>query len=983
MRRWSLTLLTIGVLCIAAAAPAVALADLAPPWNGQPVSHGIGPTYGEPWPVAPPADEAISALQGAPLAVMPYADIGPILQQIQNEAAAAGIPRRMTWWVTGKSAGGRDMYAVEINALETGAQTRDYAHWQTIRRFSLTDPAHAQQQLAAFGDKVKMPIYIEADINGTEYEGTDAMMQVIRDLATTPYGQNPTIDKLLDHCVLVVVPTANPDGRVMGIRGNAAVADTNRDYFLQSQPEEQIDAALQQEFLAPGALHMHGYVTPTLIDGLTIPHNPALQYDIFAKWNQARTAQNKADFHAMGLEIQRPVNDYDANGNYLATGHSTQRSMVSNGATEVGTTVTITTGSRNTPAPHNLSVGDVVTIAGVGAFYGGYNGTFTVTSVPTPTSFTYETTPGLITPSGGGYVWTAAYGAGNAPGPAVAQSWDDWGPFYGQTYMAFLGVDSSTVEMSSQTRLVSKTAQYMAFYSSANFWLDNRRAMFNDQLEMFRRGAVNAPLNPLAIAGVPSLVALGFTDAVHNWMVDYPKAYVIPFGKGQRSDAEANRLVQWLLVNNVRVERAKQDFTWKGTTFQAGSYVVPMNQALRGLAWDALAGGTDIEGRISILYASPAAWSHGLVWGADTIEVPRADAKFAPKTQSVSAVNAVAGGIRGGVSAKADWYSVTLKGVRQDQAILGVLKSGVHAELAEAPFTSTTGGSMPAGSLIFPADRATAAALDAAGKQAGLWVERTVGLAKPATTKVNESPKIAILTNTGTPTKTIGPTTYVTGADTDGVLTRLFGSDAQYVGTNALASSTTDPLAGFDVIVNAGASWPSNTIAQGRLNDFFAHGGGYIGVDSASASNTANFSFLTSAGLVAGLARANQSAYGGIAVWNNVGGAASPLTGAYPGSDFMFLPSIITYFSAVPAGAAVDGQYPASIATVGPKNGFVAGMWLDRSAAANSAPVLVRGLTTKSSRYVAYATNPFSRYDAEREWPLVVQAALWTNLTDE
>jgi hypothetical protein len=978
MRRWSIPLMTLAVLVLALAAPALALADLAPPWNGQPVSHGLGPTYGEPWPVPVPADEAVSALQGAPLAIIPYADIGPVLAQIQAEAAAAGIPQRMTWWVTGKSAAGRDMYAVVINALETDAQTRDYDHWQTIRRFSLSDPAHAQNLIGTWGGKVKMPIYIEADINGTEYEGTDAMMQVIRDLATTPYGQNPTVDKLLDHCVLVVVPTANPDGRVMGIRGNAAVADTNRDYFLQSQPEEQIDAAIQQTYLAPGALHLHGYVTPTLIDGLTIPHNPALEYDIFAKWNQARIAQNKVDFNAMGLEIQRPVNDYDGNGNYLATGHSTQRSIASNGATQSGTTVTITM-----RAAHGLSAGDVVTVAGVSAFYGGYNGTFTVTSVPTPITFTYESTPGLVSPSSGGYVWTTAYGDGNAPGPAVAQSWDDWGPFYGQTYMAFVGVDGSTIEMSSATRLVAKTAQYMAFYSSANFWLDNRTGMFNDQLEVFRRGAVNAPLNPLAIAGVPSLVALGFTDAIHNWMVEYPKAYVIPFGSGQRSDAEANRLVDWLLVNNVRVERAKQDFTWKGVAFKAGSYIVPMNQALRGLAWDALAGGTDIQGRISILYASPAAWSHGLVWGADTFEVPRNDATFMPKTLPVSAVNLLAGGVRGGITAKADWYSVSLKGVHQGQAILDVLKSGVPAELAEAPFASTTGGSMPAGTLIFAADSATAMKLDAAGRQAGLWIERNVGVAKPATTKVNESPKIAILTTNGKPTKTIGPTTYFTGADTDGVLKILFGADAQYVGTtggvDSLANSPTDPLLGYDVIVNAGAAWPPNPTAQARLNDFFARGGGYIG----QSSSGNNFTFLTTSTLVTGLTLGSQSAYGGIAVWNNAGGATSPISGAYPASDFMFLPSSTTYFSGVPATAAVDGRYPATIATPGATNGYVSGMWLNRLPAANSAPVLVRGSTTANSRYVAYATNPFSRYDAEREWPLIVQAALWTNLTDE
>jgi len=35
------------------------------------------------------------------------------------------------------------------------------------------------------------------------------------------------------------------------------------------------------------------------------------------------------------------------------------------------------------------------------------------------------------------------------------------------------------------------------------------------------------------------------------------------------------------------------------------------------------------------------------------------------------------------------------------------------------------------------------------------------------------------------------------------------------------------------------------------------------------------------------------------------------------------------------------------------------------------------------SRYLGLATNPFSRGDAEREWPLIGQAALWSNLTDE
>ena len=185
--------------------------------------------------------------------------------------------------------------------------------------------------------------------------------------------------------------------------------------------------------------------------------------------------------------------------------------------------------------------------------------------------------------------------------------------------------------------------------------------MMSDQLAMFRRGVENAPTDPNAFADSTYLTGLGFTDEANNWMIQYPEAFVIPFGAGQRSDAEANRLVEWLLHNGIQVERAQKPFTWNGTMYEAGSYVVSMSQALRGLAWNALAAGTDIESGIDELYASPAAWSHGLLWGADTVEVPRGDTTFKPMTKPISAPNSLAGGIVGGVKAPADYYAVTLQ----------------------------------------------------------------------------------------------------------------------------------------------------------------------------------------------------------------------------------------------------------------------------------------------------------------------------------
>jgi hypothetical protein len=76
------------------------------------------------------------------------------------------------------------------------------------------------------------------------------------------------------------------------------------------------------------------------------------------------------------------------------------------GATEDGNTVTIATGA--TGATHTLQPGDVVTISGVAN--PGYNGTFTVTSVPSTRSFTYTNPTTGLPRSGGGTITLAAPG---------------------------------------------------------------------------------------------------------------------------------------------------------------------------------------------------------------------------------------------------------------------------------------------------------------------------------------------------------------------------------------------------------------------------------------------------------------------------------------------------------------------------------------------------------------------------------------------
>jgi hypothetical protein len=879
--------LTLAFTIAALVAAAPAAAQLSPPFNGNPISPGLGPTYGEAW-CAPTTGESVNGLQGSPLALIPYAAVGCTLDKIQAEADTAGVPRRMTVEVIGHSAvGNRPIYGVVVNALETPEQQRDFERWQQLRAIMLDDPAAAQALLEDWGADVKMPVIIQGNIHGDEREGLDAMMQVLRDLVTLPRGTNAAVDKFLDHGILAVIPTINPDGRVAGTRANGNNFDMNRDWIVQSQPEVRASVRFQQEWLAPVGLDLHGYVNPTLIDGLTKPHNPGLEYDIFLNWNQRRLDANQAALSAVGMGITRPVNQWNASG------------------------------------------------------------------------------------------------GGTSGNPSIAEGWDDWGPFYTQTYMAMYGVDSSTLEMCSggtgcNGRFGSKRAQYVGFWSSADWWIDRRNAALRDQLEIFRRGVTGAD-RPLCCAD-PLIASRNFTESQHNWMVPYPKAFVIPQnGGGQRSNAEANRMVKWLLDNGIKVTRATEDFTWNETTYPAGSYVVWMNQALRGLALTVLSAGQDISTRITQLYAPPGAWSHGLLWGADVVEIPRGDASFDPATTQIGDPNELVGGVRGGTGVPADWYSATFRGVRDIHALYGLLRDGVQAELAEAPFDSTTGGRMSAGTLIFGNDPATVAAIDAAGKAAGVWFERNVGVAKPATTKVAKAPRVAILGSAATAPRN----------DTEQSLRAIFGESAEFLslttGTNSIQNAAVDPLLGFDVIYNTGQGYPTNATSRARLNAFFARGGGYI----ATGQSTTGYTFLTGAvpALVSGSwTQGSSSAGGGITNWINIGGENSPLTGVFPGSDYLYMPTNVTYYSAVPTGAVIDGRHNPSMvgsSTNGPSPGFIAGLWRSRASATNNAPVIVRGQTNVTSRYSGLATNPFSRQDAEREWLLIGQAALWSVLNDE
>ena len=847
-----------------------ARADIEPPWCGTPMPDAAENLPDGTDPSDPPGS----------FPHIPYYAIGCTLERIESQSGG-----RMNVEVIGRSALGRDMYGVSINALGTADQRDAYSRLQRILRRAKSHPARAQTLLAR--GEAKIPIYIQGGIHGNEYEGVDAAMRIIERLATTPYGTDPEVDAVLDHAVVVFNVIQNPDGRIAGTRANGNGFDLNRDFITQSQSETLASVSLFKEWLPTEHLDLHGYVEPTLVDGTTVPHNPSLEYDIFFKWNQPRLDANEAALASKGFGINRPVN--------------------------------------NIP-PEWIPEG--------------------------------ETLP---------------------------QGWDDWGPFYTATYGQLTGVDASTVEMCNEIdatcgiggvapdvlgRAGAVRAQELTVWSTFDFVVDKRRDMLFDQLEIYRRGVDDAP-RPELLTVPPKVIGTG---PDHDYMTDYPAAHVIPLGRGQRSDAEAKRLVDFLLANDIEVDRLRRSYG----SFQRGSYVVWLNQALRGLANTILAIGDDISDRVTQLYAPPGAWSNGFLWGADVVTIGR-DQQFAPATTPIRRTRRVRGGVRAG---RAVAYALENDSVAAVKTINDLLDAAVQAQLATEPFDSRSGDTLPAGSVIFPLHEKPA--LRAAGRSAGVWFEPVRRRDLPARERIEGVPRIACLCS----------------ALENWALRQLGFTSDQWT-NSTINSAPENPLTGYDAIYNTTQPYPAdnpeNATVRARYQAFFAAGGGYVG----SRINGAQFLATGDPGQVAGLemesqgrrseaGRANEDvdalleSFGrvtlafqrdvsGIIYWDNVQGEDSPIVGSYPSRDTGLVEDPV-WFTAVPADVTVDGRLPGS-------DYLASGHWPNPDPSAGGSAIIVHGPNTAgTARFALFGIDPLFRAHPERSFPAVSAGFYWSDI---
>ena len=773
----------------------------APARQGYPRQHEL-PEY----PVNP-ADKAIK------LGLIPYHGIAPRLNALQ---AASD---RVSAEVVGQSALGRDLYLVTVTAPESAAAAARQDRWRNL----IEDDPRAAKRDRALQRGYKTPIWINANIHGDEWEGTDGSLRVIERLAT---ATDAATAALLERTRFYVTVTNNPDGRIAGTRQNGAGFDINRDHATSSQPESR---AVRDVVIATQPFVMldeHGYTGTTLIEPATPPHGQNYEYDLYIKHALPNALGMEAAIQRLGYpETARadiPFRDY-------------------------------------------------------------------------------------------------------APG-----DWDDWPPIFTPMYAMYQGAVGHTVEIPWQVnrgaydnlpvdelrrRSAVNTDVAEATIEAALTYADTHRAdLLADQIEQFRRGWAGAPSPEIPDGFVPGF---GPED---RYSTEFPRAYVIPAGAGQRSPAAAARLVDHLVAHDVRVTRARHDFTLAGRSYRAGSYLVDMHQPKRGLANVLLEAGRDISDLVPQMY-DISGWSHRLLWGA-SVDISRT---AAPRvTTSPVKVASPTGAV---IAGRGRDLALTLRDGADVRAVNALLDLGVKLTRTDAATVVVPAEARAEAEVL--ADRFgvrfTAAPRNAAGTP----------FTAPVIAAAVSADELFALREMGFDVRTVSTALLNAGADLSDVDTLVVSSGLSYAALTATGRAEVDELLSRGGVVTRGATGAA---------------------------------FNTAAGLLPATAVAGRGDANGVVTVQNTGPVVG--AGSLPNS-FIYSPLWFTG-----SGFTVEQRYGA--------DPLVAGHWLPNTPGvdgpeqvAGQASV-ISGATARGGKAVMFGTEPLFRAHPKGLYAQFARALYWT-----
>jgi len=536
--------------------------------------------------------------------------------------------------------------------------------------------------------------------------------------------------------------------------------------------------------------------------------------------------------------------------------------------------------------------------------------------------------------------------------------WDDFPPVFSAQYSAFFGAATSTVELplgragagGTQTpeRAKVNTAVALQTMKSIVGYMNDptsAKEMLSNQIETFRRAQSEEPKKQLTVSGVSSVPGPTQWRPLWDTLDDQeplvlPNAYVIPRGAGQRSESDAAALVKQLLFHDIEVDRLTSATTVGAKTYPAGSYVVDLDQPMRGLANSLLDLGDDISDTVPQLYAD-GAWSYSYLWGATVDKVGVVTDGPIGVSAPVSAPTS-----NYSVPATAGYATFDVAGVADFTALNALLEQDVPVSMladgsAVVGSASAATAAEVAKTYDIDLEPATAADLDALDD---------------ATTKPLRDLKVAYV---GTADDRIALTTLgfddltqVTAAGIQADASLLDGVDVLWIGSTFTTASPTAPT----------------PVARAAVQALLDRGGALTGRGSAAFNAAKDYGLMTGTAL---------TSPGSATALVSVDTPDSSVLAPYRQNTAYIYPA--TWFTDLGAGTTVQQRYSSKP--------MLAGHWRPSSAtnapanAANNASVVSsetqRSTAGVKARSIVFGTSVFFRTNPKSLFSQAARGIFW------